>query len=210
MRMRLLVGRSATPATLGLMTSLFFLWLLLLLLLLTAQETGAASFIGSSASSTSIRHQRYVSSPSISSRAVPSFTARRTFVNNEDNNENDSLPCSSTSAAATASSQSIVGRRTAVATLILVGASGVLSTHALAADSGSATLDDDASFAAIAARATEISKVLDKEAAATAANIRKSEKTAYDFELPIAQENVKFADVIRQEFYSDGVKVKAT
>lgn len=126
---------------------------------------------------------------------------------NEDSS-NDSIPCSSDSAAA-AFSQSVVGRRTAVSSLILVGASGILSTtHVLAADNA-AIDDDDASFAAIAARATEITKVLDKEAAATAANIRKSEKTAYDFELPIVQENVKFQDVIHQEFYKDGVKVKA-
>jgi glutathione peroxidase-family protein len=141
------------------------------------------------------------------SSPLPLFTKglRRSTVNSLNKNEHEKD--SAAAAAAAAISQTIVGRRTAVASLILVGASGILSTHALAAESNSS--DDDASFAAIAARATEITKVLDKEAAATAANIRKSEKTAYDFEMPIAQENVKFQDVIRQEFYPNGVKVKA-
>lgn len=65
------------------------------------------------------------------------------------------------------------------------------------------------SFASIAARASQISKEIDKENAQVAANIRKSEKTVYDFELPIEGKAVKFADIINQEFYDDGVKVKA-
>ena len=65
------------------------------------------------------------------------------------------------------------------------------------------------SFAAIAARASQISKEIDKENAQIAATVRKSEKTAYDFELPIEAKNINFADVIKQEFYDDGVKVKA-
>uniref|UniRef100_A0A7S2YFK7 TPM domain-containing protein n=1 Tax=Entomoneis paludosa TaxID=265537 RepID=A0A7S2YFK7_9STRA len=65
------------------------------------------------------------------------------------------------------------------------------------------------SFAAIAARANQISKDLDKENAATAANIRKSEKTIYDFTLPFEQKDIPFQDLIKQEFRDDGVKVKA-
>ena len=75
---------------------------------------------------------------------------------------------------------------------------------------GSARADEEAdSFAAIAARASKISKEIDKENAQIAATVRKSEKTAYDFELPVDGETLKFADVIKQEFFDDGVKVKA-
>lgn len=67
----------------------------------------------------------------------------------------------------------------------------------------------ESSFGAIAARASQISKELDKEAVTQAANIRKSEKTAYDFQLPIDQKDVLFQDLINQEFRDEAVKVKA-
>jgi hypothetical protein len=69
--------------------------------------------------------------------------------------------------------------------------------------------DETSSFANIAARANQISKEIDKENAQIAATVRKSEKTAYDFELPVEGVPTKFADLIQQEFYDDGVKVKA-
>lgn len=89
-------------------------------------------------------------------------------------------------------------------TVFVVGASST-SQAALADD----TAPQEESFAAIAARASQISKEIDKENAQAAANIRKSEKTVYDFDLPVEGNAVKFADLIKQEFYDDGVKVKA-
>lgn len=68
---------------------------------------------------------------------------------------------------------------------------------------------DSESFASIAARASQISKEIDKENAQVAASVRKSEKTAYDFELPVEGSDVKFSDIIKQEFFEDGVRVKA-
>ena len=90
-------------------------------------------------------------------------------------------------------------------TVFLVGG----ANPALADDADATTTTSEESFASIAARASQISKEIDKENAQAAANVRKSEKTAYDFELPIEGNAVKFADVIKQEFYDDGVKVKA-
>ena len=89
-----------------------------------------------------------------------------------------------------------------VVTAFLVG--GPATATAARADEG-----ETESFAAIAARANQIKKELDKENAQAAANVRKSEKTAYDFELPVEGSPVKFSDIIKQEFYDDGVKVKA-
>eukprot|EP00527_Entomoneis_sp_CCMP2396_P007774 CAMPEP_0198145660 /NCGR_PEP_ID=MMETSP1443-20131203/24829_1 /TAXON_ID=186043 /ORGANISM="Entomoneis sp., Strain CCMP2396" /LENGTH=328 /DNA_ID=CAMNT_0043809359 /DNA_START=150 /DNA_END=1136 /DNA_ORIENTATION=+ len=69
--------------------------------------------------------------------------------------------------------------------------------------------EEESPFAAIALRANQISKDLDKASASTAANIRQTEKTAYDFTLPFEKNPVKFQDLIKQEFREDGVKVKA-
>ena len=87
-------------------------------------------------------------------------------------------------------------------TVFLVGGSSTISR-------AEEEVEGESSFAAIAARASQISKEIDKENAQVAANVRKSEKTAYDFELPVEGNPVKFADIIKQEFYDDGVKVKA-
>ena len=87
-------------------------------------------------------------------------------------------------------------------TVFLVGGSPQAATADDAATS-------DESFAAIAARAGQLSKEIDKVNAQAAANVRKSEKTAYDFTLPVEASDVKFADLIKQEFFDDGVKVKA-
>ena len=97
---------------------------------------------------------------------------------------------------------------------ILTGLGSAMTVFVVGATSSQAALADDTapqeeSFAAIAARASQISKEIDKENAQAAANVRKSEKTAYDFTLPVEGNAVKFADLIKQEFYDDGVKVKA-
>jgi hypothetical protein len=69
--------------------------------------------------------------------------------------------------------------------------------------------EEEDSFAAIAARASQISKEVDKEIAVVAANIRETEQTAYEFELPYEAKQIKFGDLINQQFLQDGVRVKA-
>ena len=79
-----------------------------------------------------------------------------------------------------------------------------LAPSTLAAD------EPSSSFAEIAARANQITQELDQQALSQAATIRETTQTAYDFTLPVNGEAVKFADLIHQEFYSDGnVRVKA-
>lgn len=73
-----------------------------------------------------------------------------------------------------------------------------------------ARAEGEESFADIAARASQIAKDLEKEDAVTAAIVRKTDKTVYNFDLPVQGTPTPFQELIRQEFNDDGVpKVKA-
>lgn len=62
-------------------------------------------------------------------------------------------------------------------------------------------VDDDESFASIAARAKSMSKEMDAaKPMTTSSMILKTDKTLYDFTLPIAGEQLPLASVIKQEF----------
>lgn len=143
-------------------------------------KTVACIFLGT------LSCEAFVSRPPVSNNPA-SFALQASMSNDNDNDNNDTI---------------LNSRRAVLSNVITLAAAGIPHS-ALAAD------DEPQDFASIAARANQISKELDKENAATAANIRKSEKTAYDFDLPIEQKNVQFANVIKQEFREDGVKVKA-
>ena len=67
--------------------------------------------------------------------------------------------------------------------------------------------EESSSFASIAARANQISKELDTSPSTS--DIQKTDKTMYDFELPIEGNNVPFKDIVRQQFQGDNAKVKA-
>jgi len=85
----------------------------------------------------------------------------------------------------------------------LIAAGGVLlytsdNDAAYAADG-----DDDESFASIAARANKMSKEIDMtKPLKTSSMILPTNKTVYDFSLPVAGENMKFEDIVRQKFTS--------
>jgi len=73
-----------------------------------------------------------------------------------------------------------------------------------------ASAEDDDSFAAIAARANQISKDMDKEATQVAVAQRKTDKTAYDFSLPYEGKDKTFSELVRQQTTDDGdQRVKA-
>lgn len=94
-------------------------------------------------------------------------------------------------------------RRSVVSNLGVVGASGLLSTIF----PGRARADED-TFAEIAARANKISKEIDS--AVPTSEIRKTDKTMYDFSLPIEGTETSVMDIIRQQFDGDNdAKVKA-
>ena len=84
----------------------------------------------------------------------------------------------------------------------------LLSSSAAAAAEEMGATDD---FAAIAARASQISKRLDVDATVTATQRSSSDqRTAYDFALPMEGEPVPFADLVHQEFSPDkGATIKA-
>ncbi|CAB9501490.1 Glutathione peroxidase 1 [Seminavis robusta] len=97
-------------------------------------------------------------------------------------------------------------RRSVVSSIGLVGASGLLSALVPPAMSLAAETE---SFAEIAARANKISKELDT--APSISEVRKTDKTMYDFTLPIEGADKSLADIVRQQFDESGnnAKVKA-
>lgn len=92
------------------------------------------------------------------------------------------------------------GRRDVISSFL--GAGGVLLYHssndvAVAVDA----VDEDESFASIAARANKISKEVDAtRPMRTSSMILPTDKTAYDFSLPIEGVDTKFEDIVRQKF----------
>ncbi|GAX12729.1 hypothetical protein FisN_15Hh208 [Fistulifera solaris] len=69
---------------------------------------------------------------------------------------------------------------------------------------------DEESFAAISARANQISQDMNKEAAQVAITQRSNDKTAYDFSLPMEGKNTPFKDIIGQSMTESGdARVKA-
>ena len=89
-------------------------------------------------------------------------------------------------------------RRNIVRGLAYVGAGGILS----AMIPGVSLAAETDGFAEIAARANKISKEL--ETAPTSSEMRKTDKTMYDFSLPIEGTAVPFMDLIRQKFDASG------
>ena len=105
-------------------------------------------------------------------------------------------------------------RRILSAGLAASGATCALTTIAASAVADETTTSTRSSdFASIAARANQISKDMDKDATANALASRTSDKTAYDFTLPISGQAVPFAEIIHQEQQQSngngGIKVKA-
>lgn len=88
--------------------------------------------------------------------------------------------------------------------LIVTGASCLTSGVAWAAE------DEVVDFAEIAARANKMSKDLDEKNPRTASTSRATDKSAYDFSLPVAGLPVPMSELVKQEFSEDGVpRVKA-
>ena len=91
--------------------------------------------------------------------------------------------------------------------LRLVAAGGALASCVPAA---AVADDDEESFASIAAKASKITKELGQESPATAVTTRTTDKTAYDFSLPVEGQVTPFSDIIRQATTADGdMRVKA-
>jgi len=92
-------------------------------------------------------------------------------------------------------SSSEATRRSFVSSLLVGGSAILQSTVAHA--------DDDESFASIAARASKISKAMVEEegkaSSPSAAAANTDGKTAYDFTLPIAGQQVPIKDIVRDE-----------
>jgi glutathione peroxidase len=81
----------------------------------------------------------------------------------------------------------------------------IYDSHAAAADDSS-----DESFASIAARANKMSKEIDSAKPMTVNSmIQPTDKTAYDFSLPVAGVLLPFQDIIRQDFREEDAKIKA-
>jgi glutathione peroxidase len=100
------------------------------------------------------------------------------------------------------SKPSLSSRRSVLASAILSAAGGILSVIPTTAHA-----DDD--FASIAARASKIQTDLSKDTSGIE-NKSRSDKTAYDFTLPIEGNSVPFKDVIKQQISEEyGASVKA-
>ena len=88
--------------------------------------------------------------------------------------------------------------------------SSLLKPNAALAEDATGGGSDDESFATIAARASKLNKDLDKELSAAPSTISPSDKSAYDFSLPVQGVDTKFADLIQQKSTDeDASKVKA-
>lgn len=101
-------------------------------------------------------------------------------------------------------------RRTFVSSLVT--GSAVLSGLSAKEQPVFAAEDGDeeiSSFESIAARAAKISREIEESSIKEA--IRSTDKTAYDFSLPLQGEQVSFKDFVRQEYDDEGIprKVKA-
>lgn len=118
-------------------------------------------------------------------------THDNTNTNNNNDNNNEE-PVSSTSS-----------RRNVVSALGLAGASGIVS----ALTGPNVALAEEDSFAEIAARANRISK--DIEQSTPVSEVRKTDKTMYDFSLPIEGKQVPIKDILRQSFDGENARVKA-
>ena len=95
-------------------------------------------------------------------------------------------------------------RRNVVSSLGLIGAGSIFSAMTTPFK---AKAEED--FASIAARANKISKEI--ETSTPTSEIRKTDKTMYDFTLPVEGRDVQMMDIIRQKFDETGnnAKVKA-
>ena len=98
--------------------------------------------------------------------------------------------------------QNAVSRRGILSKLGVMGVLPALFPMAAVADG------ESESFASIAARANQISKEL--ETSTPASEVRKTDKTIYDFSLPIEGTPTPLMDIIKQKFESEkDAKVKA-
>ena len=132
---------------------------------------------------------------SSSTLGVTQSTTTALFQTQDNNNEESS------------SSGSISSRRNVVSTLGLASASGVLSAILAGPNVNAALAAEDSSFAEIAARANKISQ--DIEQSTPVSEVRKTDKTMYDFSLPIEGKAVPMKDILRQSFDGENAKVKA-
>ena len=124
--------------------------------------------------------------------AAHSTALFQTHDNSNNNNNNNEEPVSSTSS-----------RRNVVSALGLAGASGIVS----ALTGPNVALAEEDSFAEIAARANRISK--DIEQSTPVSEVRKTDKTMYDFSLPVEGKQVPIKDILRQSFDGENARVKA-
>jgi hypothetical protein len=87
-----------------------------------------------------------------------------------------------------------------------LGVSGILTTLS---PTPALADEESESFASIAARANQISKEL--ETSTPVSEVRKTDKTMYDFDLPVEGKVTPMMDVIKQQFDASGnnAKVKA-
>lgn len=94
---------------------------------------------------------------------------------------------------------------------VLTGIASFAGIASLSSGAAAANAEEEGSYASIAERARQISKDMDKDETLAVQNTRTSDKTAYDFTLPIEGKQVPFKDAIRQEISEEagGAKVKA-
>lgn len=88
-----------------------------------------------------------------------------------------------------------------------VGAFGALLSSTLGFPNAALADGESESFASIAARANQISKEI--ETAPTTSEIRQTDKTMYDFSMPMEGQSVSMKEILRQKFDGDDAKVKA-
>lgn len=101
--------------------------------------------------------------------------------------------------------EDLMSRRNILSSLATIGISGFfLPDSALAADGAESQSE---SFASIAARANQISKEVD--AAPQTSQIRKTDKTLYDFDIPVEGKVKPMMEVVQQQFGGASAKVKA-
>lgn len=98
-----------------------------------------------------------------------------------------------------------MNRRTAISSIIVSSSAGLIFTAADNANAeGDATSDD--SFASIAARAGRISREVEAVNPSLSSEVRATDKTVYDFSLPVKGEMVPFGDIIRQEYTTQALE----
>ena len=139
-------------------------------------------------------------------RRPSSSPPRHSLVVSACNNNDDNA--SSKDVAAETCASVLADRRDVLASLL--GAGGVLLYHSSDDDAAyAAENDEDESFASIAARANKMSKDVDAtRPLRTSSTILKTDKTAYDFSLPVGGVDMPFQDIVRQKFFTKETELR--